>query len=157
MNTDIPSPCWDFVLFTLAQVVRKLSQLPWVYMCNCTAVSRKQFLCSHPLHLTFTIFSSPHSLITMIPEPWEGSYCIYVLFRAENSSSTYSLHLDQLWVSVLVPTYCKEKVSMMKIERCINYRCYETLLGVSLILFPISRLALLGSPSGSMTHLAIGS
>ena len=41
--------------------------------------------------------------------PWEEECDVDIAFRVECSDVPYSLHVDQLWVSVLITIYCKKK------------------------------------------------
>lgn len=48
----------------------------------------------------------------MTPKPSDGSGgSIDVPLRTEHSPVSYSLYLGQLWISVLVITYCKQSSS----------------------------------------------
>lgn len=41
LQANLSVPCWDFVLFKLAQVLCTQSQPVWVHMCNCPTVLRE--------------------------------------------------------------------------------------------------------------------
>lgn len=60
------------------------------------------FLCNHPLLLALT---SPWPLFHY--DPWASQRGVSPLIRAEHCLVLYSLHIDQLWVSVLI-TNCKK-------------------------------------------------
>lgn len=68
-------------------------------------------LCRHQLPLDCRTFPS------LLPEWLEEGYSIYDPFRVKHSVVFYSLHLGQLWVSVLTTIYCKENFFLMRVER----------------------------------------
>lgn len=57
------------------------------------------------------------------PPPLPGAWCdIDVPFRAENFAGSCSLHIDQLWDSVLISIYCRKKLSDQSGEA---HRCHS--------------------------------
>lgn len=103
----------------------------WVqHVCNSHVISGKH--CS--------TFSS-----AVIPEPWECIYNIDVLFRAEHSAVSYSLHDNQMWVSILTTTCCKKKLLTLILEWTWVLR------GGSLMLCPFRRMTVVSSFLGPMT------
>lgn len=75
-------------------------------MYNC-CMQRTSFPCSHLTTPAPYSLSAPSS--TVIPEPWEEGTCVDASFSAEHLTDTYSLNLDQLWVSCLsvcLPDLC---------------------------------------------------
>lgn len=56
-------------------------------------------------------------------------------FRAEHSEVFYSLHIDQLWVSVLTSIYCRKSL-WFGLRDGLTYEYSKISLGVMLILWP---------------------
>lgn len=107
MPTSPPS-CWDFFLSALC------SQWPLEcchnlcgFICSHFRVRKTLLTWSHPLLLPLVIF--PHLLGRSL-SPWEEGFDTDTPFRVESYKVTYSLHVDQLWVSVLSTIYCKKKL-----------------------------------------------
>lgn len=53
------------------------------------------------------------SFSTWIPELWGEEYNIGILVRTQYSEESYSLYIDQLWVSVLIVVYCKKNLTWL--------------------------------------------
>lgn len=91
-----PSQCWDFVWFEPVQV---LCLLP-------------QPLSSHQSGVSGTTtpgsYGLPTSSFSQIQGPcWEG---LDIPFMTECSKLSHSMHVVQLWVSVLSTVYCKNEL-----------------------------------------------
>lgn len=95
IHTHLPSQCWNFVCSESVQVSCLLSQLLWIQMFNCPAVSRKHHFCSHPPPMVLTCFLHPLSPWSLSPR-WRGCD-ITVAFRAEYSAHSYSLNCESLY------------------------------------------------------------
>lgn len=92
------------IWFGLLQVLCMLSQLLWVIV--------QLHCCGHPLTLVLPIFLPPFP-------PWVLSlrrkgYEIDVPVRTGHPTVSYSLHIDQLWLSVLIP---------ISVKSCSNEGC----------------------------------
>lgn len=66
----LPSPWWDFIWLEYAQVLSMMSQVLWIYVCHCPAVSRiYHFLVViHLLQLTVFWASLPQQFLSL----WRG-------------------------------------------------------------------------------------
>lgn len=95
-----PPPCWDFVWLKLAGVLCMLSQSLCAHMCKCPTVCRRHcFLVV--IHYPWLLQPGHHMLsFTGNPVPlWEW-FNIDLSFKDKHFAVSYSLHVDQLWVSV---------------------------------------------------------
>lgn len=63
------------------------------------------------LGITHYLWANAHSASSsvMISDPWGGVYRIDVSFKGEHPTVSHTLHLDQLWMSVLISNYCQCK------------------------------------------------
>lgn len=107
------SQSWDPIWLEAVQAMCVLSQLQWVHMCVrsyvCQLICVSVLLCLacflgviRPLWLLNCSASSS----TWIPEPWGETFDEVIPVRTECSRIFHSA----LWVSVLVPSYCKRKL-----------------------------------------------
>lgn len=106
-----PQLGWDF-LFTfsphvalllwleVAQVLYMLSQVLHVQMCKLSHCVRR--LCLLVIIYQLRLLQSFLALFQVITQSWEGCVLQMCLFRAEHSSFSYFLHLDQLWFFGLI-------------------------------------------------------
>lgn len=77
---------------------------------------------------------------------------ICVLFRAEHSEVSYSLSLGQLWISVLITIYCKQKLLWWELRDTLTLwvKCYV----IQSLILCLSRIVVVGFLLGPMTCLA---
>lgn len=73
----------------------------------------------------------------------------HTLLWKVHSKFSYSLHIDQLWVSVFIP--CKEKHLQWWLNDTLMYGYNDTLLRLILMLCLFTRIIVVCSPLGSMT------
>jgi hypothetical protein len=79
---------------------------------------------------------------------------MYISFSAGHSLMSYSLHLGQLWISVLIIIYCiYEHPKGLRNVLIYRYNCKS--LPVGLILYPFSRIIELDSHLGHMTSIVL--
>lgn len=117
--------------------------------CNmhCKLICELQMMCpkdsflvdSHYLWFLHSFYNTPPS--TMIPKPSEAMVQ-YALIRAEHSLVSYSLCFVQLWVSVLIIIYCKQKLLYWRVKDVLIYGHKNYSLTVRLILCPFGRIVL---------------
>lgn len=114
-----PRLWWDFLLpfhphvgiflwLEVVQVLYTLLQVLQVQMRNCPTVFRRLCLLVVIYHLRLLQFFLP--LFPMITPSREGCVLQMCLFRAEHSSFSYFLHLDQLWFFELIATNWKKRL-----------------------------------------------
>ena len=93
-----------------------LSQLLWSHPRNCPAMPRQQSpVVIHHLWLS----------LSLCPSPWSLSLGWRSVIQM--STVSYSLHLDQLWVSKFITIYCKNKITNKKIKRNFYSEGWDTL------------------------------
>lgn len=112
-------------------------------------VRKTLFLCSHWPLLTFNIFSSPFL-------PWCPSNrrrCDIHVY----STLSYSLHLCQMWVSVLITIYFKKKLLWWVLTSVITMDMKIIKSQFILCQFNKLKKKKVGSFLGPMTHRAAGS
>lgn len=96
-----------FFWLKISQIFYMLSQLLWICMCNFPAVFRK---CSFLLFNNHLWLFQSLCLLKWFLSFERRGYNMDVLFRADNPQISHSLHLGKLWLSVLIPIYCKTKL-----------------------------------------------
>lgn len=101
----LPTPCWKVDWLDCVQVLYRQPQLWCVHKCHGPVTFSELWLSRsfHPLFLYTPWVLGRSTVIHM----W--SRCD--TFIAEPSADTFSLHSDQLWVSMLTTTHCTKKVS----------------------------------------------
>lgn len=95
-----------------------LSQSPWVLMCNWPVVSRKHYFLLVIHHLALTTF-----LLHLSQTLGIGGieYDINILYRVEYSEVSYSLHIGQLWVFVLIAICFKKDLLWWELRGALIY------------------------------------
>lgn len=78
------------------------------------------------------------------PELWGKGFNEIVPFRTEDSKVSCSLYIVQLWVSVLVPLYCKKKVLWWQLTEPLIHRYSNMSLGNIFLLCSISVIRVVG-------------
>lgn len=113
-----PSPlsqCFFFILFCLCLCKSCAFCLSCCdFLCVTKLLCPENTAWSHPLLLAIKIF-----LYLLSQYSWRlwGDKCIS--FKAEYFTVSYSLNFGQLRVSILIVIYCKKKISLMMVEKCI--------------------------------------
>lgn len=82
----------------------------------------------------------------MTTDLWEEGCHLDLLFRNENYTISYSLHLDELSPSVLITAYYKKELLRCGLRHALIYWYNNKSLGVYLILCSFSRAVVVGSP-----------
>lgn len=109
LHANFPSPCWNMVWLELAL---------WLHMCSGPAVSRGH--CFLIVIYCFCLLQYFHpSLLKWSLSLGRRKFSKYVQFRGEHSAVSYSLYLEQLWVSILIYLiyFLQKEASLMKFER----------------------------------------
>lgn len=105
LPAHLSSSNWDVVCIELVHVLCMLSAL-WVHMCNNSlVVSGKQPCWSPSLPLTPKI-----CMLLFLEDPWawrRGTWYRHPKWD-EHYVVSYSLHVDCVWVSLLIAIYCKK-------------------------------------------------
>lgn len=86
------------------------------------------------------------------PKSWGKGYNECVTFRDEHLKFSYSLHVEQLWVSVLINIYCKEMLLWGWLNKALIYGYSSMLLGVILLLCSFSRTIVVDFLLGPRTY-----
>lgn len=113
-----------------------LSQILWVLTHTCPVVSRKHCFPEVWLLQPFCLFHI---------DSWalRGWCDIDVPFRAEHCKFSHLLHIDLLWVSVLIAIHCRKKLTLI----------YNNIsLGIVLSLRSFSRIIVIGFPLWPITY-----
>lgn len=117
--TYLLSQCWNSVWLELAQVLHMLSQLLWINVCNVSYCSQKTLLvCHQSLPLTLSIFSLPLSRWSQ--SPGQRRYEIDCTFHPKNFVVSFSWNFDQLWTSVLITIYLKNRLLYWGLRDVLN-------------------------------------
>lgn len=98
---------WNLNLSRLGEVLWRLAQSWRIYLCLGTFMPGKQFYYNHPLPWIFKLFISTLPLWSL--DLQRSRYDIDVLFIFEHYTVSYFLHIDQIWVYVLININCKMK------------------------------------------------
>lgn len=99
---QLPSPGWDLAYWT--GPVHAVAVTEIIHADACCA-QKTVLPCSHQLPL------APRTLPSLLTEWLRRGDSVYDPFRVKHSVVFYSLHLSQVWVSVLTTIYCKQNFS----------------------------------------------
>lgn len=106
-------------------------------------------LCSHSVGYCFHDKKKIERKQTKNPIKQHTSRCVDVLFRAELPTVTFSLHSDQLYISVLIAVHYTNNIPWWGVRDAPIYRYREKHLEGTLLLCSFSKITV-GSPLGSM-------
>lgn len=118
-HQPLPQPCWDFDWLNLGQV---LGMHPSCCDVTCKQVCHQvQQYCFAadvsslwPLQYSYPLFHND-------PQALGADSLIQMSHLQVNTPVSYSLHIDWLWVSVLISIYYKKTLlSLRRTERCTN-------------------------------------
>lgn len=84
----------------------------------------------------------PSSMTTL--EPWGKDCCMYIPFRPEYFTVFYFLHFEFFRVFVLIVICGKENLLWWSLRYALTYGYGNKLLGIMLLLYPFSRIIVLG-------------
>lgn len=110
------------------RLIYMVYQMLWIHQWNHSALSESP--------IVFDFYSLYSSTSTMVHEPWGEAYTKMLPVRSELIISYY-LHADQMWISLLIVIWLKNKLPLWRLKDALIGGTNNKL-GMSSILCPFS-------------------